>query len=207
MRSDSPTVVTFEGTFCVGKTTQLNYAEPYLEDEGYDVTRIGEDNTTRELVDSLDSSSYAYNDVGPYTESFLWAAHHLEKAEEIARADGDLVLVDRFLHSTAAFQELVLDVPLEDIVDYLFAPFGTDIVQYDLLVVFTADRESIANRFEKREGTEIPDAELERSLRIQRNYETLAEYVSGRVRYVETSGLSEREVWERTRQCLVEHVL
>lgn len=110
--------ITFEGPDGAGKTTQVALLEQYLNEKGYEtiVTRepggtpIGEE--IRKLL--LDVK---HLDMSSATEMFLYAAaraQHVAQLIEPALRDGKIVLCDRFVDSSVAYQgfgrELGMDV-------------------------------------------------------------------------------------------------
>lgn len=102
------TLVVFEGIDGSGKTTQLELLKHYLAKRGHRVlctrepggTRIGE--LIRQLL--LDPAN---SELQPRTEAFLYAsarAQHVAEKIKPALAAGQIVLCDRFYHSTLAYQ-------------------------------------------------------------------------------------------------------
>jgi len=102
------TLVVFEGIDGSGKTTQLQLLSRHLVKGGHRVlctrepggTRIGE--LVRQLL--LDPAN---GELEPRTEAFLYAAaraQHVAEKIKPALAAGQVVLCDRFYHSTLAYQ-------------------------------------------------------------------------------------------------------
>lgn len=195
--SEDTAAIVVEGPFLTGKTTQIERISPYL-DRSYDVEVISEENTTRELIDSIDFDGYAYRDIGPVTESLLWASHYTEKAEELSQIDAEVALLDRFIHSTIAFQDLQMeDSSLEDITDYLMEPFGTNMMDYDLAIFYTVDPDGFRERYRKREEESIPEETLQRGVQIQRRYMELTEVLPS-TEVIPTAGKDIDTVYEET---------
>lgn len=99
--------VAFEGGEGVGKTTQLTRAAAWLREQGHQVVETREPGGTalgrelRRLV--LDPDRH----VTPRAEALLYAAdraQHVETVIEPALAAGELVLTDRYVDSTLAYQ-------------------------------------------------------------------------------------------------------
>jgi len=114
--------ITFEGIEGSGKSTQIQLLESHLTSRGADVLRLREPGDTaigdriREVL--LDPSSAS---MVPEAEMFLFAASRsqlIRERIEPALQAGQVVLCDRFLHSSLAYQgaarglgrELVLGV-------------------------------------------------------------------------------------------------
>lgn len=100
--------ITLEGPEGSGKTTQVKILKEHLEKKGYSVLTTREPGGTaigqqiRQLLLSPENGEM----VEP-TELFLYAAdrsQHVEKVIKPALAAGKIVLCDRFIHSTMAYQ-------------------------------------------------------------------------------------------------------
>ena len=100
--------ITLEGTDGSGKSTQIAYIEEFLQKEGIPYictrepggTRIGE--KIRSLI--LDPE---LTEMDPMTETMLYAAARAQNLAEVIRPaleKGQLVLADRFLDSSEAYQ-------------------------------------------------------------------------------------------------------
>lgn len=100
--------ITFEGVDGCGKSTQLRFAAEYLTELGEDfiVTRepggCAVSEKIREIL--LDVENTGMED---YTEALLYAASRVEHAEKIvmpALSEGKIVLCDRYIDSSIAYQ-------------------------------------------------------------------------------------------------------
>lgn len=109
-------LITFEGVEGAGKTTQLARAAAYLAGRGVDVvtarepggTAVGEQ--VRAVLLSPDNAALA-----PLAELFLYLAARAQLVAEVvapALAAGKFVLLDRYVHSTLAYQGYGLRVDL-----------------------------------------------------------------------------------------------
>ena len=107
---------TFEGVEGAGKTTQLERAAAYLRDAGVEVavarepggTAVGEQ--VREILLSRENASMA-----PLAELYLYLAARAQLVAQVvapALAAGTFVLLDRYVHSTLAYQGYGLGVDL-----------------------------------------------------------------------------------------------
>ncbi len=101
-------LVTFEGGDGAGKSTQIRLLRSAVERAGHHVlvtrepggTRLGE--SVRELLLTPDAS-----DLGSRTEALLYAAARAQHVDEVIRpalAEGAVVLCDRFVDSSIAYQ-------------------------------------------------------------------------------------------------------
>jgi dTMP kinase len=100
--------ITFEGMDGAGKTTQINLLKKHLEEKGYDVVLTREPGGTevcekiRDII--LDKDHFGMNNM---CEAFLYAAsraEHVEKVIKPALKAGKIVICDRFVHSSIAYQ-------------------------------------------------------------------------------------------------------
>jgi len=100
--------ISFEGPDGSGKTTQIKILAEYLQSKGFDVVLTREPGGTpisekiRSLV--LDPEN---TDMDSLTEAFLYAAQRAQHVAQLikpALADGKVVLCDRFMDSSIAYQ-------------------------------------------------------------------------------------------------------
>lgn len=100
--------ITFEGTDGAGKTTQIQLLKKYLSEKGQEVlltrepggTAIGE--KLRQII--LDKANSEMDDV---TEAFLYAASRAQHVAQLIRPaldEGRIVICDRFVDSSVAYQ-------------------------------------------------------------------------------------------------------
>lgn len=100
--------ITFEGPDGSGKTTQINLLKEYLVHQGYEVLVTREPGGTpiseaiREII--LDTE---YREMNPVTEMLLYAASRAQHVNQLIRPaleQGIIVLCDRFVDSSIAYQ-------------------------------------------------------------------------------------------------------
>lgn len=99
--------VTFEGGDGSGKTTQAALLEDWLISTGRTVTRTREPGGTEVGVLVRDIVLHHRGDVAPRAEALLYAAdraHHVATVVVPALARGDVVIQDRYLDSSVAYQ-------------------------------------------------------------------------------------------------------
>ncbi|MDT0180305.1 dTMP kinase [Microbacterium sp. ARD31] len=99
--------VTFEGGDGAGKTTQAGLLEAWLRAAGRAVVRTREPGGTEVGVLIRDIVLHHRGDVAPRAEALLYAAdraHHVETVVRPALARGDIVIQDRYLDSSVAYQ-------------------------------------------------------------------------------------------------------
>lgn len=104
--SDVGVFVSFEGGDGVGKSTQIRLLAAWLADRGHDVVATFEPGGT-ELGRELRAAVLHGEHVSARTEALLYAtdrAHHVDTVVRPALARGAVVLTDRYLDSSVAYQ-------------------------------------------------------------------------------------------------------
>ncbi|WP_137843267.1 dTMP kinase [Microbacterium sp. 2FI] len=99
--------VTLEGGDGAGKTTQAALLEAWLADAGHIVVRTREPGGTEVGVLVRDIVLHHRGEVAPRAEALLYAAdraHHVESLVRPALARGEVVIQDRYLDSSVAYQ-------------------------------------------------------------------------------------------------------
>ena len=112
--------ITLEGIDGVGKTTQARLLVEYLLQQGYDVVHTFEPGGTslgqaiRKLL--LDPENHQLE---PVTEILLYAADRAQHVAEVIRpalAEGKVVVCERYIDSSVAYQGYGLDLSVDMIV-------------------------------------------------------------------------------------------
>jgi dTMP kinase len=99
-------LVSFEGGDGVGKSTQLDLLAQWLRDQGREVVTTREPGGTPLGVKLRDAVMHG-DHVSPHAEALLYAAdraHHVATVIRPALAAGAVVLTDRYLDSSVAYQ-------------------------------------------------------------------------------------------------------
>ncbi|MBM7462346.1 dTMP kinase [Microbacterium dextranolyticum] len=99
--------VTFEGGDGTGKTTQATLLETWLREQGRSVVRTREPGGTEVGVLIRDIVLHHRGEVAPRAEALLYAAdraHHVATFVRPALERGDVVIQDRYLDSSVAYQ-------------------------------------------------------------------------------------------------------
>ena len=100
--------ITFEGNDGAGKSTQIRFLAEYLRTRGLDVLTTREPggcNISEKIREILLDVSNA--DMVAQTEALLYAAARAQHVAEVivpALKDGKIVICDRFIHSSLAYQ-------------------------------------------------------------------------------------------------------
>ncbi|SDO98608.1 dTMP kinase [Microbacterium sp. ru370.1] len=99
--------VTFEGGDGAGKTTQASMLEEWLVAQGRDVVRTREPGGTEVGARIREIVLHHRGHIAARAEALLYAAdraHHVETVVQPAIARGDVVIQDRYLDSSVAYQ-------------------------------------------------------------------------------------------------------
>ncbi|MCJ1996888.1 dTMP kinase [Lactococcus piscium] len=134
-------LITFEGPEGAGKTTVLQHILPELAKQDIDIIttrepggiRIAE--SIREIILAPDNTA-----IDGKTELLLFAAarrQHLNEKVLPALADGKLVIIDRFIDSSVAYQGYARGIPVSDV--ETINNFATDGLLPDLTLYFDVD--------------------------------------------------------------------
>lgn len=144
--------IVFEGIDGAGKTTQLSLLKNYLQQQGYDVLSTREPGGTpvgEEIRNIL--LNPAHGDLHQRTEVLLYASARSQLVfNKIIPAleQGKIVICDRFVDSTLAYQGYGRQIPL----DFLHQINGlaTGGVKADMVLVFDLTVEESQSRVNKR---------------------------------------------------------
>ena len=203
-------LVSLEGPEGAGKTSVIEALIPILEDRGVEVltTRepggvlIGE--KIREVI--LDPS---HTEMDPKTELLLYIAsrrQHLVEKVLPALAAGKLVIMDRFIDSSVAYQGFGRGLDI-DAIDWL-NEFATDGLKPDLTLYFDIEIEEGLARIAANSDREINRLDLE-SLdlhrKVRQGYLSLLEKEANRIVKIDAS-LPLDQVIENTQQLLFDRM-
>jgi dTMP kinase len=153
-RPDGPRgrLITVEGVEGAGKSTQVETLRAWLAARGVPVVATAEPDGTP-LGASLRRVLGEVDRVTPLTEALLFAASRAEHVRRVIRpaiAAGQLVLCDRYVDSTVAYQGYGRGVPLEAIAQ--LNRLATDGVLPDLTLILDLDVAEGLRRVRARRG-------------------------------------------------------
>ena len=174
--------ITFEGCDGCGKTTQLELLAKYLQDKGYDVI-VTREPGAKGLGEKLREILLNYDgEVSSNCESFLFLAdraQHIDTIVKPAIDAGKIVLCDRHIDSTAAYQGYGRGLDLEQI-NYL-NNIATSGLKPDLTLLFDVDIETSMARVGKNKDR-MESAGIEFQEKVRRGYLELAKAEPKRIR-------------------------
>ena len=203
-------LVSLEGPEGAGKTSVLEALIPVLEDRGVEVltTRepggvlIGE--KIREVI--LDPS---HTEMDSKTELLLYIAsrrQHLVEKVLPALAAGKLVIMDRFIDSSVAYQGFGRGLDI-DAIDWL-NEFATDGLKPDLTLYFDIEVEEGLARIAANSGREVNRLDMEGldlHRKVRQGYLSLLEKEANRIVKIDAS-LPLDQVIENTQQLLFDRM-
>ena len=203
-------LVSLEGPEGAGKTSVLEALIPILEDRGVEVltTRepggvlIGE--KIREVI--LDPS---HTEMDPKTELLLYIAsrrQHLVEKVLPALAAGKLVIMDRFIDSSVAYQGFGRGLDI-DAIDWL-NEFATDGLKPDLTLYFDIEVEEGLARIAANSNREVNRLDMEGldlHRKVRQGYLSLLEREGNRIEKIDAS-LPLDQVIANTQQLLFDRM-
>lgn len=166
--------IAFEGGDGAGKSTQSALLRDNLVEAGHSVVVTREPGGTSVGVDIrrilLDPET---GDLDPRTEVLLYAAdraEHLNRVIRPALAEGHVVITDRYVDSTYAYQGAGRALPLDEVKNLM--GWATGGLVPDLTVLLDADPTAAMSRFKGRDRIEA--AGIEFHLRVREGFLALA---------------------------------
>ncbi|MEY3561692.1 MAG: dTMP kinase [Actinomycetota bacterium] len=154
--------ITFEGIDGVGKSTQLDMLQQWLEAKGHAVVRTLEPGGTELGQEIRHLLLHRKGDVAPRSEALLYAAdraHHVATKIRPALAAGKIVLSDRYFDSSVAYQGAARELDVQEVRN--ISLWAVDNLLPDLTVLLDLDAESAIQRRSKT-GTEPDRLEREK---------------------------------------------
>ncbi|MCJ7732830.1 dTMP kinase [Candidatus Bathyarchaeota archaeon] len=155
--------IVFEGVDGGGKSTQIKMLSEFFKEVGYDVELHME--PTHESIGSLlwtymRSKNRSFN---PETEALLFAADRIEHGKTIQRAldEGKVIISDRYLHSSLAYQGAAgVDVEwMKSLNRHALKP--------DLVILLDIDPEKSLERVSDRDKTVFEESEYLKRVRAE----------------------------------------
>ena len=142
--------ISFEGIDGVGKSTQADLMENYLISIGHEVVRTLEPGGTELGVEIRHLLLHRKGEVSARSEALLYAAdraHHVASLIRPALAKGQIVISDRYLDSSVAYQGAGRELDLTQVRD--LSIWAVDNLLPELTVLLDLDAEAAAVRRDK----------------------------------------------------------
>ncbi|WP_394551018.1 dTMP kinase [Agromyces sp. MMS24-JH15] len=141
--------VTLEGGDGSGKTTQAELLEAWLRERGRSVVRTREPGGTDVGVEVREIVLHHRGDIAPRAEALLYAAdraHHVATLVRPALERGDVVLQDRYIDSSVAYQGAGRVLDPDEV--RRVSEWATGGLSPDLTVLLDLDEESARARLD-----------------------------------------------------------
>lgn len=179
--------ITFEGADGCGKTTQMQLLAEYLKQQGKDVVLTREPGG-KGLGEKVREILLNYNaPVSDRCESFLFLADRAQNIDIIvnpAVSDGKIVLCDRHIDSTIAYQGYGRGLDIERI--KMLNNIATNFQKPDLTFVFDIDVETSMKRVGK-EKDRMESAGIDFHNRVRQGYLELAKQEPQRIKVLDAT--------------------
>lgn len=202
--------ITFEGTDGSGKSTALNKIADYLQENNINFvltrepgTKISKENELlRELIVSMDSK------LSDMSEALLFSADrrlHLEKLIWPSLKEGKLVICDRYIDSTFAYQGNGRGLGIEKMIE--LQEIVTDKTYPDLTIYFDVSPSISQQRVTSRgEINRMEVGGVEFAQKVYDGYQKLVKMFPQRIRVVDASK-SPEEVFNQVKTIFEQEVL
>ncbi|PAE22929.1 dTMP kinase [Bacillus sp. 7894-2] len=156
--------ITFEGPEGAGKTTIIDMLATNLAKEGYQVLQTREPGGI-EIAEQIRSVILDKKNtkMDPRTEALLYAAarrQHLAEKVKPALDEGSIILCDRFIDSSLAYQGYARGLGIEEV--YSINSFAIEGMMPELTLYFDIDPEAGLERINQHKGREVNRLDLEK---------------------------------------------
>ena len=175
--------ITLEGGDGAGKTTQANLLETWLSEAGRTVLRTREPGGSEVGQLIRDIVLHHRGDIAPRAEALLYAAdraHHVATVVRPALERGDVVIQDRYLDSSVAYQGAGRVLDAEEIRN--LSLWATEGALPDLTVLLDLDPQLARTRLDAADKPfdRLEAEKLEFHVRVREAFLALAEAESAR---------------------------
>ena len=183
--------ITIEGGDGAGKSTQMDNIQKYFEELGYKCLRTREPGGTpigeklREILLDPDNK-----EMSPVTEMMIYAASRAQHVSEVIRPAverGEIVICDRYVDSSIAYQAFGRDLgaAVESVNKY-----AIDGVMPDITFWMDIDPEAGRKRIGNRENPDLDRLELDKldfHYKVYEGYKSISEKCPDRVKRVDAT--------------------
>ncbi|PEQ90212.1 dTMP kinase [Bacillus sp. AFS006103] len=196
--------ITFEGPDGAGKSTIIDMVAKQFENVLLTREPGGIDIAEQIRAVILNKENTAMD---PRTEALLYAAarrQHLIEKVRPALDEGKIVLCDRFVDSSLAYQGYARGLGIEEV--FAINQFAIENLMPELTIYFEIEPELGLERINKNKGREINRLDLENlefHQKVSEGYQLLIERFPDRIRCINASGTVE-EVFQETLKIIEE---
>lgn len=200
--------IALEGPDGSGKSTVVKGIREYFKDKTMDIVETREPGGTtigeairRILLDNRNSNMF------PETEALLYAAargQHVKEKIIPAIESGKVVLCDRFILSSLAYQGIGRDLGIEEV--RMINDFAINGIRPDLTLFFHVDPETtLSRKTRKRKGDRLETEGIEFHRKVYNGYLEILERYSDNIKIIDATK-SKEEVLEQS-ICYIEKFL
>jgi dTMP kinase len=176
--------ITFEGSEGCGKSTQSKLLYEYLKRNGKSAIYVREPGGTKISEKIRDILLDPKNHISPVSETLLYMAARAQLVREIIRPallKGKIVICDRFLDSTIAYQGFGLGIDIETI--KCMGQFATSGIKPDLTILLDLPVEQ-GLKYRKSARDRIERRTFGYHLRVRNGYLKLAHLEPRRIKII-----------------------
>jgi len=205
--------ITIEGPEGAGKTTIIEMLLEKLESEGYPIMKTREPGGI-EIAEQIRSVILNKNNTAMdgRTEALLYAAarrQHLVEKVLPAIEQGFIVLCDRFIDSSLAYQGFARGIGMDEV--YSINTFAIDNRMPDATLYFDIDPEIGMKRINEHKGREVNRLDLEDlefHRKVREGYQLLSSKYSNRIIEIDASQPLQKvyEIVESNVRAIIQHL-
>ena len=180
--------ISFEGIDGCGKTTQINLISKYLMDKDINNAIVREPGNTRISESIREILLDNNNNISKITETllFLSARSHLVNEVIKPQMNEKIILCDRYLDSTAAYQGYGNEFNINAIDE--MNKFATDKLFPDLTIIFDIDPRTSFKRINKRSLDRMESTGLGYFEKVRNGYLQIANLNQDRCKVIDCNG-------------------
>lgn len=201
--------ITIEGMDGSGKTTAIAPIKECLESMGFKVllTREPGGHKVSEEIRKIILADYSEG-IHPWTEALLYIAsrkEHIDKVVVPALAEGYVVISDRFMDSTSAYQGNARGLGIEKVNE--IQEIVLDGCIPDLTIYFDLNMEEAERRINKRPELKnrLDRENFDFKLKVKEGYDQLVKSHPNRIKVIDAN-LGIKEVQQETKRIIVEAI-
>lgn len=189
---DKGLFITIEGPEGAGKTTIVAMIAEHLEQQGYKIVQTREPGGI-DIAEQIRNVILAKENTAmdPRTEALLYAAarrQHLIERVKPALEQGAIVLCDRFIDSSLAYQGYARGLGIDEV--YSINEFAIENMMPKLTLYFDIEPEEGLQRINQHKGREVNRLDLEAidfHRKVREGYLQLCKRFEGRIQTIDAS--------------------
>ena len=177
--------ISFEGIDGCGKTTQINLISKYLIDKDINNAIVREPGNTRISESIREILLDNNNNISKITETLLFLSARSHLVNEVIKPEMNekIILCDRYLDSTTAYQGYGNEFNI-DAIDEM-NKFATDKLFPDLTIIFDIDPKTSFKRINKRSLDRMETKGLEYFEKVRNGYLQIADLNQDRCKVID----------------------